>query len=177
MDRWRHFAAVLIMLLTLMPSLFAQKKADRGSGGQQEASPDSSAGAASSGILKQDFRNYRGQRKPVESGDLYMESFVSEYDGTTLTIDIGFNLGIDPRSIKGENILINDKPVTGPLKLSFNKEGTLLRLVIADYVSIPYSISIWGIRSYSGREMDRDGLVDVDRKDSFFYQADGWQRK
>ena len=79
MDRWRHFAAVLIMLLTLMPLLFAQKKADRGSGGQQEASPDSSAGAASSGILKQDFRNYRGQRKPVESGDLYMESFVSEY--------------------------------------------------------------------------------------------------
>ncbi len=177
MDRWRPFTAVLIMLLSLMPLVFAQKKADRGSGGQQGEALDSAAGPASSGVLRQDFRNYRGQRKPVESGELYMESFVSEYDGTTLTIDIGFNLGIDPRSVRGENILINDRPVTGPLKLSFNKEGTLLRLVIADYVSIPYSISIWGIRSYSGREMDRDGLEEVDRKDSFFYQADGWQRK
>ena len=176
MNIWRRFIIALIFLCAMLPSVFAQKKADRGSGGQGDPATPSS-GSASSAVLKQEFTHYRGQRKPVESGELYMESFISEYDGTTLTIDIGFNLGIDPRSIRGENILINDKPVTGPLKLSFNKEGTLLRMVITDYVSIPYSISIWGLQSYSGREMDRDGLEEVDRKDSFFYQADGWQRK
>lgn len=156
MDKWRRFAVALFFLAAGLFQAYAQ---------------------SADGARKQDFTSYRGQRKPVESGDLYMESFASEYDGSTLTIDIGFNQGIDPRSIKGENIQINGKPVKGPLKLSFNKEGTVVRLVIGDYVSIPYSFFIWGIRSYSGREMDKDGLEEVGRKDSFSYQADGWQRR
>ena len=156
MNKWRRVVAALMLFFAGLSLASAQGK---------------------DGAHKQDFKSYRGQRKPVESGDLYMESFVSEYDGSTLTIDMGFNQGIDPRSIKGENIQINGKPVSGPLKLSFNKEGTVVRLVIGDYVSIPYSFFIWGIRSYSGREMDKDGLENVGRRDSFSYQDDGWKRR
>ncbi|MBQ9538780.1 MAG: hypothetical protein IJU95_05875 [Treponema sp.] len=160
MNKWRRVAVFFALLTAMLPLAFAQSKAE-----------DSAAS-------KQDFTSYRGQRKPVESGDLYMESFVSEYRGGSLTIDIGFNQGIDPRSIKGENIQVNGKTVKGPLKVSFNKEGTVVRLVIGGHVSIPYSFSIWGIRSYSGREMEEDHIEDIGRKDAFTYQdGDGWQRR
>jgi hypothetical protein len=158
----------MLFALALSPVL-AQSKGGRGGTARQ--------GEGGSGGHKQDFTSYRGQRKPLESDDLYMETFMSEYDGETLTIDISFNQGIDPRSIKDENIAINGKAVTGPVKLSFNKEGTVVRLVIGGTVSIPYSFSIRGIRSYNGKEMEEDGLEDVGRKDSFSYQEDGWQRK
>ena len=171
MNSWRRFAVALAFLAACLPLAFAQPK---GSKGGQQGEGDSS----NSGVHKKDFTSYRGQRKPVESDDLYMESFMSEYDGGTLTIEIGFNQGIDPRSIKGENIAINGKAVKQPVKLSFNKEGTVVRLVIGGHVSIPYSFSISGIRSYNGKEMEEDGIDGVEKKDSFSYQdGDGWQRK
>ncbi len=174
MNRWRRFTAALVFLAMALPLSFAQPRPGRGGEGQTSAS-----GEGAFGGMKQDFTNYRGQRKPVESDDLYMETFSSEYDGGTLTIDISFNQGIDPRSIKSENIEINGKALKEPVKLSFNKEGTVVRLVIGDRVSIPYSFSISGIRSYNGKELDEGGLEDVGKKDSFCYEAEGscWQRK
>ncbi len=174
MNRWRRFTATLVFLVTALPFAFAQPRSGRGGDG-----PSHSSETGSFGVMKQDFTNYRGQRKPVESDDLYMETFSSEYDGGTLTIDISFNQGIDPRSIKSENIEINGKALTEPVKLSFNKEGTVVRLVIGDKVSIPYSFSISGIRSYNGKSLDEGGLEDVGKKDSFGYEVDKgcWQRK
>ena len=170
MSRWRLFTAVLVLWAVGGTGAFAQPKGERGGEGGFKS--------GGSGVTKQDFWSYRGQRKPVQSDDLYMEAFSSLYDGDILTIDISFNQGIDPRSIKNENIVINGKAVEGPVKLTFNKEGTVVRMVIGGTVSIPYSFSISGIRSYNGKEMDRDGLEEVGRKDSFSYQeGDGWLRK
>ncbi len=171
MKNWRYAVSVLFLAGLLSLPLFAQSGPGGGHGPHRH-------GHGTMTAERQNFTNYRGQRKPVESSAFYMETFSSKEDGDVLIIDITFNQEVDPRSVKVENIEINGVQVSDAVRFSFNREGRRMRISMEGGVTYPFSFTIRGIKSYNGRQLDGEGIDGVNRSESYSYSEEGnsWQK-
>lgn len=121
---------------------------------------------------------YRGQRIPAQSEAFCMSSLtVLPYGGKELTIDVFFNQGIDPRTFKSQNIVIDDKTIPENSSITFNREGTQARIKISGNVHIPFSIIIRNVLSYNGQQMGDVKLEQIDDGDTWRYSEDKNQWK
>lgn len=90
---------------------------------------------------------YRGQRKTLDNVECKI--LKTSYSTEAKSLDIYFSVAIDPRSIMGSNILIDGTPVGSSAKITFNKDGTQVRISISK--APPFTLKISNIKSYDGK--------------------------
>ena len=126
----------------------------------------------------QPYIYYRGQRMPAESDDFFPVELHTEGSGQKeISIDIVFSQPIDPRSVKKEKIFINKKALPASSSMQFNKEGTLVRIVIKGQLSYPFSFSMESVRSYNGTTMEMLFFGELGGQEDLQYDKESGQWK
>lgn len=92
---------------------------------------------------------YRGQRKTVDN----VECKISKVDYSEISgaLDIFFTAAVDPRSVNGATIYIDNGPVGNGVKVTFNRDGTQARVIINR--ALPFMLKLSGIKSYDGDQI------------------------
>ncbi|MCR5764084.1 MAG: hypothetical protein K6G00_11955 [Treponema sp.] len=126
-----------------------------------------------------EFLNFRGQRKPVESEDFYMQELTTgDYNLETLVITLTFNQIINPKSIRLENITVKNIIQYNVINISFNKEGTKVRLTVNDPIDFPISFYISNVQSYNGKTVPSILVDNINDNETFKYNKEEelWQK-
>lgn len=89
---------------------------------------------------------YRGQRKTVDN--VVCKVSRVEYSEGSGALDIYFTAAVDPRSVSGNSIYIDNSPAGSSVKVTFNRDGTQARVIIKK--GLPFTIKISGVKSYDG---------------------------
>lgn len=89
---------------------------------------------------------YRGQRKTVDNVQCKVSGV--EYSGASGTLDIYFTSAVDPRSVNGTTIYVDNSPAGNSIKVTFNRDGTQARVIIKK--ALPFTLKISGVKSYDG---------------------------
>ena len=104
----------------------------------------------------QDGNNFRGRRMPDVPRDFKIIYLCFSDEEEKVSIDISFTEGINPDSIKIENILINDRNYP-TAEILFTKNGHGLKLLIEkekfDFSNQNYKIQISGVESFTGQKL------------------------
>ncbi len=117
--------------------------------------------------------NYRGRRIPLEETEAYVQEIrIPSKEKKPLVIDFFFSREIDPRSVQLENIFLDGQPVDDSAKLSFNHEGTLLRIRLKDAVAFPLSVSLQGVRTYTGGTVMAADVPGLQAQERFRYDRE-----
>ncbi|GEM_PF-3363996 len=117
--------------------------------------------------------NYRGRRIPLEETEAYVQEVrIPSKETKPLVIDFFFSREIDPRSVQVENILLGGQPVDNSAKLSFNHEGTQLRVKLKETVEFPLSVSLQGVRTYTGGAVAAAEVSDLGAQERFRYDRE-----
>lgn len=88
---------------------------------------------------------YRGQRKTVDNVECKVSSV--EYLEESGALDIYFTAAVDPRTVNGNTVFIDNDPAGG-VKITFNRDGTQARVIINK--ALPFTLKISGVKSYDG---------------------------
>ena len=64
-------------------------------------------------------------------------------------MDIHFSAAVDPRSVNGSTIFIDNIPAGGSAKVTFNRDGTQARVNLK--TELPFTLKISGVKSYDGK--------------------------
>lgn len=90
---------------------------------------------------------YRGQRKTLDNVECKITN--ATYSSNTKSLDIFFSVAVDPRTVSSNNIFIDNSPISKNAKITFNKDGTQVRISISN--APPFSLKISNIKSYDGK--------------------------
>jgi len=92
---------------------------------------------------------YRGQRRTVENVECRVTN--ASYSEASGTLDIHFSSAVDPRSVNGNTIYIDNSPAGGSVKVTFNRDGTQARVSFKK--TVPFNLKISGVKSYDGAQV------------------------
>lgn len=126
-----------------------------------------------------DFLNYRGQRKPVESEDFYMQELITgDYIEETLIITLIFNQVLNPKSITTESVYIKNSKPYKTTAISFNKEGTKAQITVKDQIIFPVTFYITNVQSYNGKMLESVTVENLNNNESLKYnkETDQWKK-
>lgn len=170
--------ASVIFLLCFCMYIHAQPRKSSGQkNNKKPSSPTSAPGSAQTGSANE-FLNYRGQRKPIESEDFCMQELITgDYEDETLFITLIFNQVLNPKSITAATVCIqNDRPykVTA---ISFNKEGSKVQITIKDRIVFPVSFCIANVQSYNGKVIDSVTIEHIEANETLTYSKETGQWK
>ena len=90
---------------------------------------------------------YRGQRKTVDNIECKVSSV--SFSQAAGTLDIHFSAAVDPRSVNGSTIFIDNSPAGESAKVTFNRDGTQARVNLK--TELPFTLKISGVKSYDGK--------------------------
>lgn len=92
---------------------------------------------------------YRGQRKTLDNVDGKIINI--SYSSNNKSIDIFFSVPVDPRSISGNNIFLDNSSIGRNTKITFNKDGTQARVFVNK--TPPFTVKINNVKSYNGKNL------------------------
>lgn len=95
-------------------------------------------------------QNYRGQRTYVQKENPLTQDIYFVQD---MLFEVKFSTPVDPRTLKPENILLNEKPLSPETKITFNREGTVARFSISQKNYSSCTIKISGVKTFDGQEI------------------------
>lgn len=125
-----------------------------------------------------EFMSYRGQRKSVESEDFYMLEFkTGEYAKEILLVTIIFNQAVNPKSITKESICIQNSRKYELQGISFNKEGTKVRITVKDSIEFPVNFQITNVQSYNGKNISSVSLENIFDSEAYKYDMESKEWK
>lgn len=92
---------------------------------------------------------YRGQRKTLDNVDGKIVNI--SYSSSNKCLDIFFSVPVDPRSLSGNNIFLDNSPIGRNVKITFNKDGTQARVFVND--APPFTVKVNNVKSYNGKNL------------------------
>lgn len=92
---------------------------------------------------------YRGQRNTRSSGECRVTGV--SYSSDSGVLDIYFSSAVDPRSVSGSSVFVDNVPVGSGARATFNRDGTQARISIGKRSS--FNLKISGVKSYDGKSV------------------------
>lgn len=93
---------------------------------------------------------YRGSRTYAENLPLKIKQVKCEKaESDSVILEIYFNQSINPRTVKNQNIYLNDEQLSSDIKIVFNKKGDTIKLQIPMNKDA-FTIKLTKVRSYDG---------------------------
>lgn len=92
---------------------------------------------------------YRGQRNTRNAAECKVTGV--SYSQESGVLDIYFSSAVDPRSVSGSSVFVDNVPVGSGAKATFSRDGTQARISIGKTSS--FSLRISGVKSYDGKSV------------------------
>lgn len=92
----------------------------------------------------------RGQRASSESQGFTLVSVNAVSNGSGLQIDLTFSVPVNPESLNSSTVSINSRAISADTKITYNREGTKVRLEIPNVSSSNPELTLNGVKSNEG---------------------------
>ena len=106
-----------------------------------------------------------------------LEFKTGEYAKEILLVTIIFNQAVNPKSITKESICIQNSRKYELQGISFNKEGTKVRITVKDSIEFPVNFQITNVQSYNGKNISSVSLENIFDSEAYKYDMESKEWK